>query len=284
MRRKRKRWMRAAACLALFFLTPVLTGLVMNLVWVGEEPSLTEDVERFREMKVAAERMEGCENWGGKEYRKLARDYLYYDGSIKQGMKSVSPFSWYGMLLSGDKVDGYAKAFQTVLSDVKCFPVASDSQGKETVNYEDSWGKSRNYGGKRIHEGTDIMTSNNVRGYFPIVSVSDGIVEKKGWLKLGGYRIGVRSASGAYFYYAHLANYSGELEEGSKVKAGQLLGYMGDSGYGKEGTVGKFDVHLHFGIYIKIGKNEVSVNPYEVLNRVKKKRVSLIGLQKQNFA
>ena len=118
--------MKAAACLALFFLTPVLTGLVMNLVWVSEEPSLMEDVGRFREMKVAAERMEGCENWNGKEYRKLARDYLYYDGSIKQGMKPVSPFSWYSMLLPADKVDAYAKAFKTVLSDVRCFPVAND--------------------------------------------------------------------------------------------------------------------------------------------------------------
>lgn len=284
MRRKRKRWMKAAVCLGLFFLTPVLTGLVMNVVWVREEPSLTEDAGRFREMKVSAERMEGCENWGEKEYRKLARDYLYYNGSIKQGMKSVSPFSWYGMLMSGDKVDGYAKAFQTVLSDVKCFPVAKDLQGKETVDYEDSWGKSRNYGGKRIHEGTDIMTSNNVRGYFPIVSVSDGTVEKKGMAEIRRMPYRCTERFRAYFYYAHLASYSEGLEEGSKVKAGQLLGYMGDSGYGKEGTVGKFDVHLHFGIYIKIGKNEVSVNPYEVLNKVKKNRVSLVGLQKQNFA
>ena len=122
MRRKRKRWMKAAACLALFFLTPVLTGLVMNLVWVSEEPSLMEDVGRFREMKVAAERMEGCENWNGKEYRKLARDYLYYDGSIKQGMKPVSPFSWYSMLLPADKVDAYAKALKRCCQMSDVFP------------------------------------------------------------------------------------------------------------------------------------------------------------------
>ena len=47
------------------------------------------------------------------------------------------------------------------------------------------------------------------------------------------------------------------------VIAGELLVYMGDSGYGPEGTTEKFDVHLHVGIYIE-GKNqeEISVNPY----------------------
>lgn len=272
------------ACTVLFFLTPLLSGLAMNLVWVQEEPSLSEDIGRFREMKVAAERIKDYEKWGEKEYRKLARDYLYYDGNIKEDMESVSLFSWYGMLLSNDKIEEYANSFQTVLSDVRCFPVAKDPLGKETVNYDDSWGKSRKYGGDRTHEGTDIMTSNNVRGYFPVVSVSDGIVEKKGWLKLGGYRIGVRSASGAYFYYAHLASYAKGLQEGSKVKAGQLLGYMGDSGYGKEGTVGKFDVHLHFGIYIMIDKKEVSVNPYEILRVAQKRMVWFDGFDKLHYA
>ena len=41
---------------------------------------------------------------------------------------------------------------------------------------------------------------------------------------------------------------------------------MGDSGYGEEGTVGQFDVHLHFGIYINDNDgNEISINPYHIL-------------------
>ena len=80
--------MKAAACLALFFLTPVLTGLVMNLVWVSEEPSLMEDVGRFREMKVAAERMEGCEYL--VEQSRMIRDQCqklglpYYETSLQR--------------------------------------------------------------------------------------------------------------------------------------------------------------------------------------------------------
>ena len=59
------------------------------------------------------------------------------------------------------------------------------------------------------------------------------------------------------------------------AKAGELIGYMGDTGYGKtEGTRGNFDVHLHVGIYIKTDHNEeMSVNPYWILKWLEKKRL-----------
>ena len=44
---------------------------------------------------------------------------------------------------------------------------------------------------------------------------------------------------------------------------------MGSTGYGKEGTKGKFDVHLHFGMYYKDDKNEVGINPYFLLKMLK---------------
>jgi murein DD-endopeptidase MepM/ murein hydrolase activator NlpD len=55
------------------------------------------------------------------------------------------------------------------------------------------------------------------------------------------------------------------LKIGDTINAGQILGYMGDSGYGKEGTKGMFDVHLHFGIYVETPFGELSVNPYCIL-------------------
>ena len=55
------------------------------------------------------------------------------------------------------------------------------------------------------------------------------------------------------------------IPTGDMVKAGDILGYLGNTGYGKEGTKGKFDVHLHFGIYVDIEGKEVSVNPYYIL-------------------
>lgn len=156
------------------------------------------------------------------------------------------------------------------VDDALCFPIPiSTREPRRFVNYVDSWGYGRSYGGERTHEGTDIMADYNVRGYYPVVSISDGIVEKIGWLELGGYRLGIRCKSGGYFYYAHLYDYAEGIREGSQVKAGQLIGYMGDSGYSKvEGTVGNFDVHLHIGIYVKYEGEEISVNPYHLLKRL----------------
>ncbi len=156
----------------------------------------------------------------------------------------------------------YGRKAAGIIDDMECFPVLEKSE----VVYEDSWMNARTYGGKRVHEGTDIMAKKNKRGELSIVSVSEGVVEKIGWLPLGGYRIGVRSNHGVYFYYAHLYSYAKGIEKGTRVHVGQLLGKMGDSGYGEEGTVGKFPVHLHFGIYVSIEKEEKSVNPYQMLN------------------
>lgn len=76
-------------------------------------------------------------------------------------------------------------------------------------------------------------------------------------------------------YYAHLYNYAREWKEGDRVKAGELLGYMGDTGYGKtEGTIGNFDVHLHLGIYIRTDHlEEMSVNPYWILRYLEKRKL-----------
>ena len=66
------------------------------------------------------------------------------------------------------------------------------------------------------------------------------------------------------------------IKKGDKIKAGTLLGYMGDTGYGKvEGTSGNFAVHLHFGIYIATKNySELSVNPYTVLKYLETKTLA----------
>lgn len=159
------------------------------------------------------------------------------------------------------------QAVQAVWMDAVCFPVgAVEAMPNATVFFANSWMQSRTYGGERWHEGTDIMASVNERGIYPVYSMSEGVVEKIGWLPLGGYRIGVRSPSGGYFYYAHLAEYAKDFIVGEQVGAGQCLGFMGDTGYSEiEGTTGNFDVHLHLGIYVTIDGVEYSVNSYPVL-------------------
>lgn len=166
--------------------------------------------------------------------------------------------------------------YKEIFSDIRYFPVPIMAKDAHGVSYVDSWNAHRSYGGDRSHEGTDIMAGNNTRGYFPIISITDGVVEKMGWLEQGGYRIGIRSTSGGYFYYAHLDTYAPDLEPGDMVIAGQLLGFMGDSGYGSEGTIGQFDVHLHMGIYVRSDYSEMSVNPYWILKILEYNRTELI--------
>lgn len=232
------------------------------------------ETEQFRNMKISEKTIAAAEKFskenGINKSRLLACNYLKEDLNLKK--RKFTPGEYkkldYNYKQAGKKE--YAKvctAMEAVFDDLKYFPVAKSSKSDSSwISYEDSFGADRMYNGEYKHEGTDIMAENNVSGYYPVVSVTDGVIENIGWLEKGGYRVGIRSASGGYFYYAHLSSYT-DIKKGDKVKAGTLLGYMGDTGYGKaEGTSGNFDVHLHFGIYIKTENfNELSVNPYHIL-------------------
>lgn len=158
------------------------------------------------------------------------------------------------------------RLYQAIWEDIKCFPIPATE-----ISYEDTFGEPRTYGGNRVHEGVDLFGDIKTPGYYPVLSMTDGIVEKIGWLPLGGYRIGIRAPGGAYFYYAHLSSYEKEFLIGDHVYAGEIVGYMGNTGYGETGTSGKFPVHLHLGIYIKTPHyEELSVNPYWVLKASEK--------------
>ena len=168
----------------------------------------------------------------------------------------------------------YKNVLNALFGEMVYFPVARSLNDDSWVNYVDSWGYSRTYGGERKHEGTDIMSDKNEAGVMPVVAVCGGTVTNMGWLELGGYRVGILSDNNIYYYYAHLDSFAEGLSEGAAVSAGQLLGYMGDTGYSKiEGTRGKFDVHLHFGIYITKDGEEHAINPYYLLKIISNKNL-----------
>ncbi len=187
------------------------------------------------------------------------------------------------LLQKKDKVLTYHKEsyerlyayLETIFTDMELFPVGEITNLPEAqYSFVNSWQFARNYGGERAHEGCDIMAEFNRRGIYPIYSATDGVVENIGWLKLGGYRIGIRSDKGAYYYYAHLSDYARAFEPGEKITAGTLLGFMGDTGYSEvPGTYGNFDVHLHFGIYFNDENGEeFAVNPYPVLKYIENRQ------------
>lgn len=173
------------------------------------------------------------------------------------------------------RIQAIVKLEETVWADLKFFPIPlSRAENELNTSFENSWMFERTFGGERGHEGTDIMASQNKRGLYPVISMTDGVVEKIGWLKLGGYRIGIRSPSGCYYYYAHLNDYEKDFKEGDEIKAGELLGFMGDSGYGEEGTIGQFAVHLHVGVYVDDENGrEMSLNPYWLLKWLEPQRI-----------
>ena len=192
---------------------------------------------------------------------------------IPAGFQPSDLVSWKRILMhynytGYDKIRRY---YSALWNDAVCFPVA-----EEGMVYENTWMFERTYGGNRGHEGTDVIPPENLPGYYRIISMTDGVVEKTGWLEKGGYRIGIRSPSGGYYYYAHLDSRNQDLQPGDTVEAGTVLGRMGDTGYGPEGTRGKFKVHLHLGIYLNTESGEeISVNPYWVLRYIQKQTENL---------
>lgn len=142
--------------------------------------------------------------------------------------------------------------------------------------YRSTWGASRGWGGRRIHEGTDLFAGYGV----PVRSTCYGVIETMGWNKYGGWRVGIRDLNNMYHYFAHLSGFNKkEIKEGDIVKPGQVIGWVGSSGYGKPGTSGKFPPHLHYGLYRDNGKTEWSFDPYPQLRQWEREE-RLLGRKK----
>lgn len=123
------------------------------------------------------------------------------------------------------------------------------------------FGNSRSFGFARKHLGNDLMGSLGT----PIVAVESGIVEVMGWNRYGGWRIGIRSFdSKRYYYYAHLQKdhpFAENLSEGDIVQAGDLIGFMGRTGYSdRENTNNIETVHLHFGMQLIFDEKQKECN------------------------
>lgn len=138
-------------------------------------------------------------------------------------------------------------------------------QGAVYQAYTNNFGETRTYNPDgsttvRSHEGVDILAPKGQ----PLVAVGDGKIVRLGWNSLGGWRATIALDKLPYSaYYAHMSSYASGLALGQTVKRGQLLGYVGDSGYGPEGTTGQFPSHLHFGLYGSSG----AVDPFGYLQQ-----------------
>ena len=149
-------------------------------------------------------------------------------------------------------------------------------------SHSDDFGNSRSFGFQRKHLGHDMMGSMGT----PIVAVEAGVVEAMGWNRYGGWRIGIRSFdSKRYYYYAHLQKdhpFAVDLEVGDQVQAGDLIGFMGRTGYSdKENTNNIETVHLHFGMQLIFDESqkeclsEIWIDTYDIIRLLDSHRSSI---------
>lgn len=199
--------------------------------------------------------------------------------------------------------DYYLEVYESVLKEyVGEYQVRTKGEdGKETVikkyglkafspiakgfyygDYDD-FGVSRGYGYRRKHLGHDMMGQIGT----PIIAVEGGTIEALGWNQYGGWRLGIRSRDQRrYYYYAHLRQnrpYAEGLKQGDEVKAGDVIGYMGHTGYSKKENTNNIDcVHLHFGIQLifdesqKEGNGEIWIDCYSLTKFLLKNRQEVV--------
>lgn len=144
------------------------------------------------------------------------------------------------------------------------------------------FGNSRSFGFARKHLGNDLMGGLGT----PIVAVEGGVVEAMGWNRYGGWRIGIRSFdSKRYYYYAHLQKdtpFAPGLQEGDTVQAGDLIGFMGRTGYSDKENVNNIEtVHLHFGMELVFEESqkecnaEIWIDVYDIVRLLSSHRSSI---------
>ena len=146
------------------------------------------------------------------------------------------------------------------------------------------FGNQRSFGFSRKHLGNDLMGGLGT----PVVAVEGGVVEALGWNRYGGWRVGIRSFdSKRYYYYAHLQKdkpFAPGLQEGDIVQAGDVIGYMGRTGYSDKENVNNIEtVHLHFGMQLVFDESqkeclsEIWIDVYDIVRLLSEHRSSVTG-------
>ena len=187
----------------------------------------------------------------------------------------------YGAVLGG-MLGEYRELYQdgTCTSGYGLTAYSPIAKGYGCAHYDD-FGAARSYGYRRPHLGHDLMGSVGT----PVIAVEAGYVEACGWNQYGGWRIGIRSFDGKrYYYYAHLRRNHpyNDMYEGKTVDAGEVIGYLGMTGYSSKENTNNIDVpHLHFGVQLifdpsqKDGTNQIWIDLYELTQFLSSNRSSV---------
>ena len=186
---------------------------------------------KYSDMTSFAEKLNS-----GEDIEELTKDMTYFDYYLEAYTAVLS--GMVGNYIENNEEKYGVKWFSPI---AKTFPYSA---------YDD-FGAVRTYGYTRPHLGHDMMASVGT----PIIAVESGVVECLGWNQYGGWRVGIRSHDRKrYWYYAHLRQnrpFAENLKEGDTVTAGDVIGYVGRTGYSTdENTNGITESHLHIGLQL----------------------------------
>lgn len=221
----------------------------------------------LQSVKKAAQELKGDES--PKELLgDLSKYYDYYHESFTAALGGL--VGSYAIEVNGQWQPGYG---------LKAFSPIAAGYG---YSHCDDFGVSRSFGFKRKHLGHDMMGAQGT----PIVAVEGGVVEAMGWNRYGGWRVGIRSFDGKrYYYYAHLQKdhpFADGLQEGDMVNAGDLIGFMGRTGYSDKENVNNIEtVHLHFGLQLIFDESqkeclsEIWIDVYDIVRLLASHRSSM---------
>lgn len=214
----------------------------------------------------------------GKTMDELTSDLKYYDYYHEAFSAVLSGFVGEYEIELPD-TDGTGKHWERRYG-IKVFsPIAKNFP----YSHYDDFGSRRSYGFSRTHLGNDLIGQVGT----PIIAVESGIIEAMGWNQYGGWRIGIRSFdSKRYYYYAHLRKnfpYRKDLAVGSIVSSGDVIGYLGRTGYSIKENVNNIDTsHLHFGMQLIFDESqkeclsEIWINVFEIVRLLDSNRSAVI--------
>jgi len=218
-------------------------------------------------------------------------DELAQGKKVEEIAKTLKSFPYYQEAYKA-VLDGFVGEYEIEREDgsyekkygLKAFsPIAKGY----SYSHFDDFGASRSYGFKRKHLGHDMMGSVGT----PIVAVESGYVECVGWNQYGGWRIGIRSFDKKrYYYYAHLRRdhpYN-DMYEGKIVTAGDVIGYLGMTGYSTKENVNNINTpHLHWGMQLIFDESqkdalaEIWIDVYAITKLLEQNRSAVVKVENE---
>ena len=292
-----KRWISLFLIVSIF---PVLPVSADPIKWVdfrvpyeSLEYAMNQDIETYEKEKhiswIDILAVAACRTGGqcGLASVKKAASQLSGDASPEELLGDL--YKYYGY---------YHEAFTAALGGLLgSFAVEIDGEWKPAYGLKayspiasgygyshcSDFGVSRSFGFSRKHLGNDLMGGLGT----PIVAVEGGVVEAIGWNRYGGWRIGIRSFdSKRYYYYAHLQKdhpFAQGLAVGDIVNAGDVIGFMGRTGYSDKENVNNIEtVHLHFGMQLIFDESqkeclsEIWIDVYDIVRLLSRHRSSVV--------